>query len=518
MDKNGLRDAALKGINQVAFHPDWGQARLYDMIENRPDWCISRQRYWGVPLCFFTHKETGELHPDTVAIMEKVAQQVEKDGIEAWFAFTAEDLIGDDAKDYEKTTDVLDVWFDSGSTHEAIIRQEPSLQFPADLYLEGSDQHRGWFHSSLLTSSAINGVPPYKGLLTHGFVVDEKGLKMSKSLGNIVEPQKVIKTLGADILRLWVSSADYTTEIRLSDNILKQTGDAYRRIRNTARFLLSNTYDFEPGKHLVAHADMLPLDQYIVARALAVQREIEKAYHNYQFSSVYQSIFHFCSLDLGSFYLDVIKDRQYTVKTDNLARRSAQTAMYHVLEALVRWIAPILSFTADEIWECMPKTADGKARSASVFLKVFYDGLSDLPEEGDWTMADWSRLAKVREAVSAELEKCRANGEIGASLDAEVHIDATPKLAAALSRLGDELRFVLITSAATVNAVERIDDDKASAVDDEQLLVTAKKSQHNKCGRCWHYREDVGSDAQHPELCGRCIDNVEGEGETRHYA
>ncbi len=516
MDNEGLRQDALDGIEKVNFTPEWGQARLYDMIENRPDWCISRQRYWGVPLCLFVHQESGELHPDSVAIMEKVAKQVENDGIEAWFNFSAEDLIGaEDAKIYEKTTDVLDVWFDSGATHEAVVRAESSLSFPADLYLEGSDQHRGWFHSSLLTSSAINGVPPYKGVLTHGFVVDEKGHKMSKSLGNIVEPQKVINTLGADILRLWVSSADYTREISLSDTILKHTGDAYRRIRNTARFLLSNTYDFDPQQHLVAQADMLPLDQYIVARANAVQKVIEKAYQDYQFSAVYQSIHHFCSLDLGSFYLDIIKDRQYTVKTDNLARRSAQTAMYHVLEAMTRWIAPILSFTADEIWMCLPKDKQGE-RAESVFLTLFYQELFDLPESSEFDFAYWQTIEKVREVVSAELEKRRTAGEIGSSLDAEVTIYASEKLAKQLAQLGDELRFVLITSSAQVLPLEGNSD--AVEIDGEQMRVEAVKSTHAKCERCWHYREDVGSHSSHTDLCGRCIDNVEGEGEFRQYA
>lgn len=520
MDNHGLRKDALDGIEKVDFIPDWGQARLYDMIENRPDWCISRQRYWGVPLCLFVHQETGELHPNTTDIMEKVAQQVEQDGIEAWFDFSAEELIGaEDAKVYEKTTDVLDVWFDSGATHEAVIRAEPSLQFPADLYLEGSDQHRGWFHSSLLTSSAINGLPPYKGVLTHGFVVDENGHKMSKSLGNIVEPQKIIKTMGADILRLWVSSTDYSREIRLSDSILKHTGDAYRRIRNTARFLLSNTYDFEPQQHLVAHADLLPLDQYIVAKALEVQKNIEKAYDDYQFNVVYQAIHHFCSLDLGSFYLDVIKDRQYTVQTDNHARRSAQTAMYHVLEAMTRWTAPILSFTADEIWSHLPTPANGETRDESVFLTTFYDGLSPLAADSEFDFAYWQMIEKVREAVSAELEKARAAGKIGSSLDAEVTIYASENLAKQLQRLGDELRFVLITSAASVVALgEQADDVEVITIDDESMAVTAAKSGHKKCDRCWHYREDVGQHVEHPDLCGRCIENVEGDGEVRRFA
>ncbi|MGY0399668.1 MAG: isoleucine--tRNA ligase [Ostreibacterium sp.] len=517
MDNHDLRHNALKGIEKAEFIPEWGQTRLYDMIETRPDWCISRQRYWGVPLCLFAHKETGELHPNTVDIMEKVAEQVEKEGIEAWFNFSAEELIStEDVMLYEKTTDVLDVWFDSGATHEAVLRAEPSLQFPADLYLEGSDQHRGWFHSSLLTSSAINNVPPYKGVLTHGFVVDENGYKMSKSLGNIVEPQKIIKTLGADILRLWVSSTDYSREIRLSDNILKHTADSYRRIRNTARFLLSNTHDFEPSQHLINQHDMLLLDQYIVARAFAVQQTIEEAYKNYQFNVVYQSIHHFCSLDLGSFYLDIIKDRQYTVKTDNIARRSAQTAMYHVLEAMTRWIAPILSFTADEIWGFMSKNIQGGQRAESVFLSTFYEHLFTLSKDSHFDTNYWRKIEKVREVVSAELEKRRAAGEIGSSLDAEITLYTSEKLANDLARMRDELRFILITSAVTVLPLEN--RQATTDIDGEKLIVSAKKSIYKKCDRCWHHRKEVGSDEKHPHLCNRCIENIEGEGEVRHFA
>lgn len=518
MDKNGLREAALQGIEQVAFTPDWGKARLHDMIANRPDWCISRQRYWGVPLCLFVHEETGELHSNTLEIMEKVAVEMEKVGVDAWFNFSAEELIGaEDAKVYEKTSDILDVWFDSGATHEAVLRAEPSLQFPADLYLEGSDQHRGWFHSSLLTSSAINGAPPYKGVLTHGFVVDENGHKMSKSLGNIVEPQKIIKTMGADILRLWVSSTDYSREIRLSDTILKHTGDAYRRIRNTARFLLSNTYDFEPNQHLVPRQEMLELDQYIVSRAAEVQENIEKAYQNYQFNVVYQAIHHFCSLDLGSFYLDIIKDRQYTIQTDSVARRSAQTAMYHVLEAMTRWMAPILSFTADEIWQFLPASdAQGNVRAESVFLSTFYQGLFSLNETNRFDNNYWKMLESVREVVSAELEKHRTNGEIGSSLDAEVTLYAEESLQKQLAQLGDELRFVLITS--TANVLPLSAEDTAIVTDFGKLAVSVNKSGHSKCDRCWHYRADVGSNNKHPDLCGRCVENIDGEGETRHFA
>lgn len=519
MDKAGLRQTALDGINTVKFIPEWGKARLYDMIENRPDWCISRQRYWGVPLCLLVHKETGELHPDTVSIMRQVADRVAQSGVDAWFDLSVEDLIGADAADYEKTQDILDVWFDSGSTHEAVLRAEPHLQFPADLYLEGSDQHRGWFHSSLLTSSAINGVPPYKALLTHGFVVDENGHKMSKSLGNIVEPQKIVGTLGADILRLWVASTDYTREIRLSDNILKQSADAYRRIRNTARFLLSNLHDFDPQVNWVSRDDMLEFDQYIVSRAAHVQTEIEQAYNHYQFHMVYQSIHHFCSLDLGGFYLDVIKDRQYTINADNIARRSAQTAMYLVLDALTRWIAPILPFTADEIWSFTPRVAADQGVE-SVFLTTFSNQLFTLAPSNRFDHAYWQTISQVREAVATELEKCRAAGEIGASLDAEVSIYAASELLNQLSQLGDALRFVLITSKVTLLPLTNLDADAnplISHIDGQQFAIIAQKSQAKKCARCWHYREDVGTHAEHPALCGRCVDNVSGRGEVRQF-
>lgn len=517
MDGQGLRQDALAGIRQVQFTPDWGEARLYGMIENRPDWCISRQRYWGVPLCFFTHKQTGELHPDTVAIMHKVADEIEKSGIDAWFELSAETLLGDEADNYVKSMDVLDVWFDSGTTHDTVLREHSLLQWPADLYLEGSDQHRGWFHSSLLSSTAINKVPPYKGILTHGFVVDENGRKMSKSQGNIVEPQKVIKTLGADILRLWVSSTDYSREIRLSDNILKYTGDAYRRIRNTSRFLLANLHDFEPSQHLLEKSDMLELDQYIVARALEVQQEIIVAYQKYQFNQVYQAIHNFCSLELGSFYLDVIKDRQYTIKTDNLARRSAQSAMFLVLEAMVRWMSPILSFTADEIWQFMPAPVTGQ-RAESVHLDTFYEGLFTLDHSNQLDAKFWASIMQLKDAVAQKLEALRGAGEIGASLDAEVCISVNEALLHRLAMVEDELRFIFITSQAEVKLLDNENDEEVIALGNDKVKVMAKKSQQQKCGRCWHYREDVGQDKSHPDLCNRCIDNVFGEGEKRKFA
>ena len=461
MDKAGLRQTALDGLQHVRFTPEWGRSRLTNMIADRPDWGITRQRYWGVPLCFVQHKETGELHPDILNIMDKAAAVIEKDGIEAWFTLALEELIpAADLAHYEKLNDVLDVWFDSGTTHYAVLRQRDDIGYPADLYLEGSDQHRGWFHSSLLTGCAIDGHPPYKGLLTHGFTVDESGRKMSKSLGNVVEPQKVINNLGADILRLWVSSADYSAEVSLSDNILKQRADAYRRIRNTCRFLLANLHDFDPAKHAVPTDELLALDRYAIARADALQKTIIAAYENYEFHLIYQQLFNFCAVEMGGFYLDIIKDRQYTIATDNRARRSAQTAIWHILEAMVRWLAPILSFTAEEIWQHMP----GK-REESVFLSRFYDGLVSYDSAFD--AAYWADLIRVREDVNVALENARKDGLIGGSLEAALHITAPDATYQNLARLGDELRFLFITSAVSLEKgdalavrVQKADGDK----------------------------------------------------------
>ncbi|MFC2503170.1 MAG: isoleucine--tRNA ligase [Cardiobacterium sp.] len=498
MDKAGLRQTALDGLKHVRFTPEWGRSRLTNMIADRPDWGITRQRYWGVPLCFVQHKETGELHPDILNIMDKAAAVIAKDGIEAWFTLALEDLIpAADLADYEKLNDVLDVWFDSGTTHYAVLRQRPDIGYPADLYLEGSDQHRGWFHSSLLTGCAIDGHPPYKGLLTHGFTVDESGRKMSKSLGNVVEPQKVINNLGADILRLWVSSADYSAEVSLSDNILKQRADAYRRIRNTCRFLLANLHDFDPAKHALPTDQLLPLDRYAIARADALQKAIIASYENYEFHLIYQQLFNFCAVEMGGFYLDIIKDRQYTVATDNRARRSAQTAIWHILEAMVRWLAPILSFTAEEIWQHMPG-----ARAESVFLARFYDGLVGYDEAFD--AAYWAELIHVREEVNVALENARKDGRIGGSLEAALHITAPEASYHNLARLGDELRFLFITSAVTLEP-------------GDALSVTVKKAEGDKCERCWHILPTVNSNPAYPGLCPRCVENVAHGGETRHY-
>lgn len=502
MDKAALREKALADLENVSFTPAWGKARLVNMIAGRPDWCISRQRYWGVPLCFVAHKETGELHPDILAIMDKAAEQIAKEGIEAWFELPLEALIPkEDVEYYEKLNDVLDVWFDSGVTHYSVLRGRQRLSYPADLYLEGSDQHRGWFHSSLLTGAAIDGRAPYKALLTHGFTVDEQGRKMSKSLGNVVEPKKVISQMGADVLRLWVASSDYSAEVSLSENILKQRADAYRRIRNTCRFLLANLHDFDPNVHLVEKEQMLALDRYAVASAHALQEKLIEDYQRYEFHNIYQRLFNYCAVELGGFYLDVIKDRQYTVATDNLARRSAQTAMYHVLEAMVRWLAPICSFTAEEIWQHMPARAE-----KSVFFSQFYEQLFALTE-ADLPQAFWQLLMKCRDTVNAALEKARKEGVIGGSLEADIVLTVAPEDYAWLSKLGEELRFALIVSKVRLQA-----GDAA-----EGISVVVEKSGAQKCERCWHFVESVGQNPEHPHLCQRCVENISGAGEVRHY-
>ena len=519
MEKKNLRQDALKGIDQVKWIPDWGKSRIYKMIEGRPDWCISRQRFWGVPIPLFVHKETEELHPDTLEIMEKVAQGIEKEGIEYWHSTSAETLIGDDARDYNKTTDTLDVWFDSGTTHFSVLDRDPRLRdSPADMYLEGSDQHRGWFHSSLLTSVAMRGRPPYKNVLTHGFVTDAEGKKMSKSVGNVIYPDKVMKNLGADILRLWVSSSDYSREITVSDEILKRSADAYRRIRNTARYLLSNTSDFNPETDLVAPKDMLALDRWAIAQAHKSQAIIVDAYEKMQFHLVYQEILKFCSVDMGSLYLDITKDRQYTMPANSLARRSAQTAAYHILQALVRWIYPILSFTGEEIWDSIYENANKPVDY--VVLTQWYDDLFELSDNEALSADDWEEIFAVRVAVSKQLEKLRKEGSIGSSLNAEVTVYASADTFDALNKLGDELRFVLITSEANVEKADSQPDGTVAAEGEgiNNVWLAVKASDAEKCVRCWHHRPDVGSHPEHPELCGRCIENVVGDGEVRQYA
>ena len=513
LEKEGLREQALAAIQQVKFTPSWGQARIDGMVRNRPDWCISRQRLWGVPIAFFVDKKTGEPHPETLRLVEEVAKRIEEGGVEAWDEITPEQL-GVDAERYEKVSDILDVWFDSGSTHAAVLEHRERHRVPADLYLEGSDQHRGWFQSSLLTAVAMRGQAPYKGLLTHGFTVDENGRKMSKSLGNVIAPQKVMNSLGADILRLWVASVDYSGEIPVSDEILKRLADSYRRIRNTARFLLANLSGFDPATDLVPAERMLPLDRWAVDRALQLQETVARAYQDYEFHVIYQKVHNFCAVDLGGFYLDIIKDRQYTTGVDSLARRSAQTALYHIVQALTRWLAPILSFTADEIWQFMPGE-----RSESVLLESYYEQLAALPE-GGLDRGFWERVIEVRQAVAKEAEKARKAGTIGGSLEAEVDLYCPPELQNTLARLEDELRFVLISSYARVHPESErpADAEPAQLENGPTVYVKVTASEHGKCVRCWHRREDVGTHAEHPELCGRCVENVAGKGEERHYA
>lgn len=511
MDKNGLRDEILEQIETVNWLPDWGKARIQKMIEGRPDWCISRQRAWGTPLPLFVHKETRALHPDTLELIEQIAKKIEKEGIEAWFSLEPQELLGESAADYDKLNDTLDVWFDSGVSHFAVLGQHPDLDFPADMYLEGSDQHRGWFNSSITTSVAISGKAPYQTVLTHGYTVDAEGKKLSKSKGNYVALDKLIAQHGADILRLWVSSTDYRYEVSISDEILRRNSDAYRRIRNTARFLLANQFDFDPERHLLLPEQMVELDRWAVKRCQEVQNEILEAYEQYQFHLIYQKIHHFCAIDLGSFYLDVIKDRQYTAAKESQARRSCQTAMYHIIQALTRWLAPILSFTAEEIWQAIPGQ-----QIESVFLTQWYEAWP-LIETVDKT--EWYLVQQVRDEVNKALELKRQEGIVGSGLGAEVILYVDAPYHSALTRLKDELRFVLITSAAQVQPWPECPKEEGLYISENfQLAVQVKASDYEKCARCWHRRPEVGSSTTHPELCKRCEDNIGDNPEIRKFA
>jgi isoleucyl-tRNA synthetase len=503
-----LRQSALAGIEKTRFFPDWGQARLHGMIENRPDWTLSRQRQWGVPMAFFIHKETGELHPRTPELLEQVAARIEQNGIDAWQTLDPRELLGDDADVYEKNKDTLDVWFDSGATHQTVLRGSHAQQstFPADLYLEGSDQHRGWFHSSLLTSSMLNGVPPYKALLTHGFTVDEHGKKMSKSLGNTMAPQKISDTLGADILRLWVASTDYTSELSISEEILKRVTESYRRIRNTLRFLLANTSDFDPVKHAVPSAELFEIDRYAIASMAVLQKDIAAHFERYEFHPVVARLQNYCSEDLGGFYLDILKDRLYTTGVDSRARRSAQTALWHIAHALLRVMAPILSFTAEEAWAVFA----GQQAYAESDETIFTQTLWTFPElpDAEALLAKYAALREVRADVTKQLEEVRASGAIGSSLQAELTIKAAGARHDLLASLDDDLKFVFITSQASV--------EQAASEAEEAVQVTASSAP--KCERCWHYRRDVGHNHEHPGLCGRCVSNLFGAGEARRFA
>ncbi|HHE3507877.1 TPA: isoleucine--tRNA ligase [Pasteurella multocida] len=507
MEKQGLRQQALSEIKKVRWIPDWGQARIEKMVENRPDWCISRQRTWGVPVALFIHKETEELHPRTVELVEEVAKRVEQKGIQAWWDLDAAELLGADADNYVKVPDTLDVWFDSGSTYYSVVKDRPEFNGQeADMYLEGSDQHRGWFMSSLMLSTATDNKAPYKQVLTHGFTVDGQGRKMSKSIGNIVTPQEVMDKFGGDILRLWVASTDYTGEISVSDEILKRAADAYRRIRNTARFLLANLNGFDPKRDLVKPEEMMVLDRWAVDCAYQAQNEIKDAYDNYQFHAVIQRLMKFCSIEMGSFYLDIIKDRQYTTKADSLARRSCQTALWHIAEALVRWIAPVLSFTADEIWQYIPGE-----RGEFVFTEEFYNGLFALNANEQMNDAYWQQVITLRNEVNRVLEQARNDKIIGAALEAELTIYANDTYAPLLAKLQNELRFVLLTSKAEVKPLADADVAEGEV---KGFAVKVVRSANHKCPRCWHYSDSKDAES----LCSRCEENVNGQGEIRQFA
>ncbi len=511
MEKKGLRNQAMSAIDTTEWIPSWGKNRIDAMISDRPDWCISRQRTWGVPIPLFTDKNTGALHPDTLEIMGKVAALIEKGGVEAWFNADSSEFI-EDIDNYERVTDTLDVWFDSGSTNACVLEHFKDLSFPADLYLEGSDQHRGWFQTSLLIALARRNEAPFKQVLTHGFTVDAEGKKMSKSLGNVVSPQEVVDTLGADILRLWVASTDYRSEMTVSDEILKRTADTYRRLRNTARFLLSNLQGFNPETDLVPFDQLIALDKWAVAKAHNVQNSIIKAYDEYQFHIVTQNIHHFCSIEMGSFYLDIIKDRQYTASTNGHPRKSAQSAMYHIVQALVRWMSPILCFSADEIYDAIP------GENEELLLEKWYDQLEDINASDGFDMAYWEQIQQVRSECNKLLESKRAEGEIGASLEAEITLYVKDELYHALDKLKDELRFALIVSNATIKPyLEAPESAIQTAID--TLKVDISKAQGKKCERCWHRQESVGAYEEHPDICSRCIENITTEkGERREFA
>ena len=506
MDKAGhdgktLRNKAMKAVDDTEFFPAWGRARLEAMIEGRPDWVVSRQRYWGTPMTFFVHKESGELHPKSAELLEEVAKRIEKKGIEAWFSLDAKELLGEEAADYEKLNDTLDVWFDSGSTHFSVLKQREELAWPADLYLEGSDQHRGWFQSSMLIGCATVGRAPYKQLLTHGFVVDQNGRKMSKSLGNVVAPQEVYNEFGADILRLWTASTDYSGELAISKEILKRVTESYRRIRNTLSFLFANLSDFSPIEHAVPQDQMVEIDRYAMILARQLQERLAgDFYPRYAFHFAVKDIVAFCSEDLGAFYLDILKDRLYTTQVDSHARRSAQTALYHITRSLVLLISPILCFTGEEAWDII-----GGGEEDSVLFHTWHEFPSINEKSEEALLKKWQAVREVREAVTAAIEPLRADKSVGSSLQAEVAVTAPDTLAGYLKALGEELRFALLVS-------------EVSVAKGDELTVAAKVSGGEKCERCWHYTDDVGSVAAHPTLCARCAENVSGKGETRHYA
>jgi isoleucyl-tRNA synthetase len=509
MEQAGLRKAALEAISHVDWMPTWGEQRITSMIAARPDWCVSRQRTWGVPIPLFVDKVSGELHPRTHELIAEVAKLVEREGIDAWFDLDPSTQLGVDLNQYDKSTDVMDVWFDSGVVHHCVSVIRPEITAPSDLYLEGSDQHRGWFHSSLLTSVAMHGRAPYRGVLTHGFTVDESGRKMSKSLGNILAPQKLTSTLGADVIRLWVAATDYANEMSVSEEIFKRIGESYRRMRNTLRFLLGNLHGFDPKAHAVPFDDLVAIDQWVIAKSFVLQNDIVTAYRNYEFHNIYQEIHNFCVVELGGFYLDIIKDRLYTTGATSAPRRSAQTALNHLAQAMVRWLAPILSFTAEEAWAHLPGIPNES---------VFFNAWHQFPTGAERNSPiDWPALIALKADVARELERLRTAGSLGSSLEAEVTVFVPDALAAQFAAMHDELRFLLITGDAKVASLSAL---PATAVKgfQEDVWIEVKPSANPKCVRCYQLRADVGSNPKHPEICSRCVINVEGPGEERRFA
>jgi isoleucyl-tRNA synthetase len=498
-DNVSLRELAKKAVTRTKFYPEWGKKRLESMIKNRPDWCISRQRSWGVPIPIFIHKDTDEPHPNTLNFFEIVAQNIEKDGIDAWFNIEPQSILGDDAENYIKITDTLDVWFDSGTTHQSVLEQRENLVYPADLYLEGSDQHRGWFQSSLLTSCAINGNAPYKSLLTHGFVVDGQGYKMSKSKGNVIAPQKIMDQFGADILRLWVATTDYSGELNISNEIIKRVADSYRRIRNTLRFLSANLEDFDSNNMLVNPNEMLSIDRYGLYLVEELQSNVVKDYEEFDFYLAMQKFLSFCSEDMGGFYLDILKDRLYTTAENSHARRSAQTALFHITQSLIRLMAPVLSFTAEELWNVV-----NKKNKSTIFVESWYE----LPSHGlsEELLLGWRHVLDVRNMANKKIEALREKGVVGSSLQAELKISAPSDIYKSLSFFDKELKYILITS----NSI--LEESK------NELEIAVSASKNSKCERCWHYVENIGQNSKHPKICKRCISNLFEEGEERKHA
>lgn len=497
MNKSGLLNEALQSISGVSWEPSWGEQRIEGMLTDRPDWCISRQRNWGVPITLVVHKESGAIHPNQSELFKQFANLIEENGISSWESLDLNEFI-DDGDSYIKITDSLDVWFDSGITHFAVSEQRFEEGIVADLYLEGSDQHRGWFQSSLLTSIAMNGRAPYKAVLTHGFVVDENGRKQSKSLGNVVSPQKVWDSLGADILRLWVASADFRSEMVASDEILKRVSDQYRRIRNTFRFILGNLNDFDESKKIVFE-DQIELDKWIVLETSKLQEDVLQLYESYSYHNVVQKIHNFCVNELGGIYLDIVKDRLYTCKDSSLARQSCQTSLNYVLNTMVRLTAPILSFTSEEIWQTHPSL---KGQNESIFLSKYFES----KQEGECVISssDWARIFEIKDIVNQSIERLRNENKLKGSLDSNVIISANEEDKSILDKLGPELHFVFISS-------------QASVIDGDTLSIQIDQISDEKCTRCWHRDSTVGESKDHPEICSRCEENIDQLGESRSF-